>query len=597
MPAPRVSGPQRAAPNGNWFDPSHCPQPRLSAMREDVYEYQRSKAAIRLKHIKGAQGRSGAQLGGHDESFMSGRTSPSKKSSQTDRISPTNPLQPPWKTDRSLAGPLRHVHLSSGRGKIRLGARGKDSPQQLKMEMVHPAGTPLSPGSKTSADSASDRLAGKGGGAKKSGGSRGKGSSSRAKGSSDESSSKEAHSSTSKGEGKDSSDGGKSTRTRKRKGLPDKAQEPLLPSADFFAEVEVLLQQAATHESEADEVGRRDDFEHRLARTLTAQTKPLSELVRDWDKNRDGDINTIELRACVRNSLAIKASNEEIDAWFAKADGDAGGALEFTELKRALKALKDMLLTDQAEIAQLQATAAEVRQKAKLVEEVANATAEYEASSAKYVQMVERPALDARLGAVMAKRNIKIGDVASNWDANHDGMMSKVEFRNSVSEMGVEATAEEIDELFDSYDTTGNGALRVEDIKPRLKELIELAQTAKGTLLRMKAKLAEQRLMVLKEQQDYAAAKQEEEAAAEAEAMARELAKVQKAEARAEAKRAAEEARAAAVAAKAAEEAAYEAKIAARREANASTQAKQMWQQAGDAVIEGNQGSQGYQGK
>lgn len=62
-----------------------------------------------------------------------------------------------------------------------------------------------------------------------------------------------------------------------------------------------------------------------------------------------------------------------------------------------------------------------------LVDEVARATEEYEVSSSLLTQLVERPTVEARLSTAMAKRNMKIGDVASHWDKDHDGMVSKAE--------------------------------------------------------------------------------------------------------------------------------------------------------------------------
>ena len=96
-----------------------------------------------------------------------------------------------------------------------------------------------------------------------------------------------------------------------------------------------------------------DTFERRLGAALMAQTKPLAELIREWDRNGDGDINTIELRQCVRNSLGVKADNREIDAWMVKVDADGSGVLELPEVKAALKSLKDAVLADKAAVRRL----------------------------------------------------------------------------------------------------------------------------------------------------------------------------------------------------------------------------------------------------
>lgn len=59
------------------------------------------------------------------------------------------------------------------------------------------------------------------------------------------------------------------------------------------------------------------------ARSATTNSMLLAYI----SQNGDGDINGIEFRACVRNSLAVKADNKEIDAFFGSMDKDGGGSL------------------------------------------------------------------------------------------------------------------------------------------------------------------------------------------------------------------------------------------------------------------------------
>jgi len=365
----------------------------------------------------------------------------------------------------------------------------------------------------------------------------------------------------------------------------------LLHSTEIREEIESLMQRAAELDASADAVGARDSFEHRLGSALLAQTKPLPELVREWDKNGDGDINTIELRACVRNSLGIKAENKEIDAWFTKVDADGGGSLDLSELKSSFKKLKDMLLAGKAEMAALRKEAEAVRTQVELVDEVARATEEYEVSSSLLTQLVERPTVEARLSTAMAKRNMKIGDVASHWDKDHDGMVSKAEFRSVVMEMVPTAAVPEIDELFDDYDNEGSGNLSIVALKPQLKRLSELAHNLTLEIKKLRNKVTELHIAAAKPQRLHAQAK--EEAAAEAKAKGEKAAQeaAEKAVEKAEAVRQRKEAKEAAAAAKAAEQAAYEAKIAARRQASQARangekmDAAAMWQESGAAVL------------
>ena len=77
-----------------------------------------------------------------------------------------------------------------------------------------------------------------------------------------------------------------------------------------------------------------------LWQVLTRQAKSVPELMRDWDKNKDGQIERIELRQVVRNDLKIHAENKEIDQIFDELDTDGGGTLDLKELTKAMSRFK-----------------------------------------------------------------------------------------------------------------------------------------------------------------------------------------------------------------------------------------------------------------
>jgi vacuolar-type H+-ATPase subunit I/STV1 len=149
------------------------------------------------------------------------------------------------------------------------------------------------------------------------------------------------------------------------------------------------------------------------------------------------------------------------------------------------------------------------------------------------------------------------------------GIIDQKEFCREVTDLGVEATKEELDSLFASLDADGSGALQAEEIKGALRQLQELAEKQKASMrslgldyVKASKKLKEvqteyqRQLKAEKVESKRQAAKQREEE------LEREAAKKLEHEAKLAA---AAERKAAA----AAQKAAFEAKIAARRGAAA----------------------------
>ena len=174
-------------------------------------------------------------------------------------------------------------------------------------------------------------------------------------------------------------------------------------------------------------------------------------------------------------------------------------------------------------------------------------------------------------GAMIVKRNMKIGDLTAKWDKDGDGSVSKAEFRKNVGDLGVVGVTDfrsEVDALFDSYDDDGGGDLSLEELKPTLKRLIDAAQNAVLMIKQLEKEATSLRKAAAKQQRQLLKAKAEQEEAVRVKAEADAKAAEEEAAAKTEAKRLAKEAKAAQAAAKAAEQAEYDAKIAARRKAS-----------------------------
>jgi len=194
-----------------------------------------------------------------------------------------------------------------------------------------------------------------------------------------------------------------------------------------------------------------------------------------------------------------------------------------------------------------------------------------ETEEARLYELQNAVGVDVKLGQMMIKRNMKIGDVVTKWDKDFDGSVSKTEFRTCVGEMGVTAEAAEVDALFDSLDADGGGDLSLNELKPTLKRLLDSA-TGSETEIKELTKSTKEVRKAAKQQQASvvtAQAKEDREAKeAEEEARKAEEAKVA---AEAEAKAAKKAAAAEKAAAKEEEKQAFDAKIAERRKAKGAS--------------------------
>ena len=52
---------------------------------------------------------------------------------------------------------------------------------------------------------------------------------------------------------------------------------------------------------------------------------------------------------------------------------------------------------------------------------------------------------------------VRVIDLFREWDEDGDGEVTKEEFRKALPRLGLYATQEDMDELFDSFDADGGG--------------------------------------------------------------------------------------------------------------------------------------------
>ena len=277
---------------------------------------------------------------------------------------------------------------------------------------------------------------------------------------------------------------------------------------------------------------------------------------------------------------------KEVDALFASLDADGGGDLSISELKQAFAMLQEESRKSKSNSADALVRAAKLREKAAGVREgVLAATHKSNEAAKELVRVRKEASVGSMLGDMINGQGLKAADLVKQWDTSGDGEIDKGEFREHVGAMargskerGFTATAQEIDDLFDSLDADHGGALDVKELKAAIKSLQDLAETRKNQLRVLGLALIAALKTTRAAQSDYKKQVVTEEAE---EKEAREKAKLH-----AEADRlAAEEAKAAKLAAKAEkaariaeEKAAADAKVEARRAANNKSPSSTMQQ-------------------
>ena len=157
----------------------------------------------------------------------------------------------------------------------------------------------------------------------------------------------------------------------------------LQKAAVLHASAAAKLAEAESLTSETASFNEKKSLALKLGIALANETKSVPDLIREWDSNKDGEINKVELRQVVRNKLKIQAENKEIDALFDKLDDDKGGSLDLKEIQKAMGVFKKQWRSFQEMQEQKAQRAEEIRGEAKVVQAAAEATQTLEEHQAK----------------------------------------------------------------------------------------------------------------------------------------------------------------------------------------------------------------------
>ena len=220
-------------------------------------------------------------------------------------------------------------------------------------------------------------------------------------------------------------------------------------------------------------------LEAKLGRLLMEQNLRVDELVRQWDRNQDGDISKQEFRINVRKlGLTEKmATSIQLDQLYNSLDLDGSGQLETSEVRVALKRLQGEASNVAGEKARRLAHCANLKQVATLYRDARQAAIELR--EAELVHREKKQPLgdsvDVRLGALLKQQQIRILEMVTKWDTG-TGTIGKDAFRENLkaSLPTFKGSAAELSDLFKQLDTEGSGVLSLNELKGHLKAMQDL---------------------------------------------------------------------------------------------------------------------------
>ena len=167
--------------------------------------------------------------------------------------------------------------------------------------------------------------------------------------------------------------------------------------------------------------------------------------MREWDRNKDGEVSKQEFKASIRASLHLKAEAKEIEKLFDSLDVDGGGTLDLKEVSSALRQLLDAARLASVEDGDVRTKGEKASKRASEVLAALHATAAVEREEAKYEELKAKPAVDALLGDALMQRcnreeDTTIEMIGLGWrpvdeEGHHVGEIDKAAFTKHALEL------------------------------------------------------------------------------------------------------------------------------------------------------------------
>ena len=198
-------------------------------------------------------------------------------------------------------------------------------------------------------------------------------------------------------------------------------------------------------------VSRHEFIRFSLIDALAASRKRVLDMLREWDTDGNNTVDKKEFRKAVKAMGFDFCTKEDIDAVFNSLDDDGSGTLEFKELNGQLR------------------PSTVARNRFQLRKQATGRLGNRIGTMQKIEPTAEMGVAE-QLREILMINRARVIDLFKEWDADHDGLVDPIEFRDAIRTLGYDAPKAEIDELYNSFDLDGSGSLEFSELNKLLRQ-------------------------------------------------------------------------------------------------------------------------------
>ena len=210
-----------------------------------------------------------------------------------------------------------------------------------------------------------------------------------------------------------------------------------------------------------------------LRQALALQLYRVVDIFRDWDDDGNGTVSKTEFRKALVGIFGGSA-REHAHALFDEIDADASGYLSYEELHSRIRPGEDVTLAAELQDGALGEIETERTQKFGLRKERSGRSGVLGQVT---ITLADGPTMAAELQRALSAKMVRVIDLFREWDDDQSGSVSKHEFRRILPLLGIRASKEASDQLFDTFDLDSSGQIGFRELNSRLLATRETAAT------------------------------------------------------------------------------------------------------------------------